>query len=75
MVTIAGSDYQDTGSQVFVFNSSLTSYTFNVPIIDDIIFELTESFQAGLRFVGAAPQHLTLAPAQANIEIFDNDGE
>ena len=48
---------------------------FNVRLINDNIFELTELFTAGLRFAGAAPPRVTLDPAKADIEILDDDGE
>ena len=48
---------------------------FNVTLINDSIFELTELFMADLRFVDAVPPRVTLDPAQAEIEILDDDGE
>ena len=45
---------------------------FNVTLINDNIFELTELFTVGL---GAAPPRVILDPAQADIEILDNDRE
>ncbi len=76
LLYIGGSDYMDNGAQVFVFNSSASSYTFSVTLIDDDIFELAEIFQADLRFVGPTPPpRVTLDPAQTRISISDDDGK
>ena len=48
---------------------------FNITIIDDNIFENSEVFQIGLRFVDTAPPRVTLDPGKANIAILDDDGE
>ena len=43
-----GSDYTDVGPFTFIFNSTDRQFTFDVPIIDDDIFEITESLIATL---------------------------
>ena len=74
---IGNSDFEDHGAEIYVLSSSVTSYAVNVSIIDENenIFEFTESFQAGLRFSEAVPPLVFLSPAQADIEILDDDGE
>lgn len=69
------SDYQDPGPQTFVFDISRSSYRFNIVLINDDEFELTEYFLAGLRLSDGAPQHVTLSPAQAKCTILDDDSE
>ena len=70
------SDYQDIATEVFTFTSSITNHRFNISIVDDTDYELTEYFQAGLRFVGdEEPPRVMLEPALANITIFDDDGK
>lgn len=65
----------NAGVQRFTFSSLLTSYTFNISIIDDDVFKTTKSFLTNLRFAGPAPSRVTLAPAQANVEILNDDSE
>ena len=59
-------------------DSVLTSMAFinvlNVALIDDDAFELTESFQVGLRFPGPPLPRVTLDQEQTEVEILDNDG-
>lgn len=74
-VKLGGSDYQHPGDQSFTFDASRTSYTFNISLVNDDVFEVAEHFQAGLRFPGAAPLRVSLQPAQAEIEIIDDDGK
>ena len=46
----------------------------SVPLVDDGIFELTETFQARLEFPGAPPERVTIDPGEADVTIIDNDG-
>ena len=43
-----GSDYTDVGPFTFTFNSTNRQFTFDVPLVDDDIFEITESLNATL---------------------------
>ena len=70
-----GNDYLDISAQAFVFDPSISSFSVNVPLINDNIFELTESLQAGLSFLGPPPPRATIDPAQADIQILDDDGK
>ena len=71
-----GDDYQiNVGVQRYTFNSLLTSYSLNISIIDDSVFETTESFLVGLRFADEAPSRVILEPAQTNVEILDDDSK
>ena len=69
-----GSDYHDIGAQVFYFGPAVSHFSVNVSLINDNSFELTESFQAGLRFPSPPLPRVTLYPAQGSIEILDDDG-
>ncbi len=46
-----------------------------MPIVDDPIDEMDESFSASLTFVSSDSQSVTLDPSTADVLIQDNDGE
>ena len=53
------------------------NFTFDIPLtlIDDDIFELTETPQASLSFPGGiVPPRMLIHPGLATITIFDDDG-
>lgn len=47
----------------------------NIPIIDDLILEVTEYFSVDLTAVNVLPPRTTLDPTSARVRIIDNDGE
>ena len=52
--------------------------TFDIPLtlVDDDVFELTETLQASLSFPGGiAPPRVLIDPGLATVTIFDDDGE
>ena len=76
MKTIDGSDYVSDGPLTLVFNSGNTRQSIPIPLIDDSIFELTETLQASLSVSGGvAPEHVILNPDLADITILDDDSE
>ena len=69
----AGSDFDSTGD-VFTFNaSSETTYTFDVPLVNDDTFEFIENFNAQLSFIETA-ERVTIDPDSAQVEVLDDDG-
>ena len=70
----AGDDFDSTGG-VFTFNaSSATTYAFDVPLVNDDIYEFIENFNAQLSFVEAA-ERVTIDPDSAQVEVLDDDGK
>ena len=68
-------DYSNFGVMTYIFSPSQTRFTVQVPLINDIVFELTEGLSASLRFVGGvAPPRVTIDPGTAEIIILDDDG-
>ena len=54
----------------------MTRYTISISLVDDNIVEPTEALTARLVFTNTpSPLRVTLAPAVANITIFDDDSE
>ena len=75
-VILDGSDYTNPGVRAFVLTPTMSSFNVNVSLINDTIFELTETFSASLSFLaGATHQSVTIAPANAQISILDDDSE
>ena len=72
-----GTDYSaPAGGQILQFGPGNTSFTVPLTIVNDSIFELTESLQAILSFPdGGDPPLVFLDPGVANITIFDDDGK
>ena len=72
-VHIAGTDFDSTGG-IFTFNaSSATTYTFDVPLVNDDTYEFIENFNAQLSFVEAA-KRVTIDPGSAQVQVEDDDG-
>ena len=71
--SIDGSDYVNDGPKTLVFNSSFTSLSIPLQIVNDSIFEVPEMLQASLRFMGVPPERVILSPNIANITILDDD--
>ena len=51
----------------------ITSVTFRVSIIDDLVPELTETFRVDLNSVMSLPAGVTLDPRRATVTITDTD--
>jgi hypothetical protein len=70
----AGSDYNGTvAPQVFIFSSHVRIITFQLPLINDSIYEISESLAASLSFPGPMPPRASIGPDTANITIVDED--
>ena len=69
----AGADFDNTGD-VFTFNDSSTmTFSYDVPLVNDGVYEFIENFNAQLSFVGAA-ERVTIDPGSALVEVQDDDG-
>ena len=68
----APTDYTDS-TDMITLSSVDTSVTFRVPIIDDLIPELTEQFSVALSVVGVLPVGVRLEPSEAGVTITDTD--
>ncbi len=75
MCSLDGSDYQNLGRESFNLTSSMPTFTFDLLLIDDEIFELAESLSARVNFFGMPPARVTLTPETAQLTILDNDGK
>ena len=69
-----GDDYTGVGNFLLTFDSVNTDIDVPVTIVNDTVFELTESFIATLAFPGAPPTGVILDPDSARTTIFDDDG-
>ena len=68
-VCIGGADYVNDGSLTLVFNSSFTSLSIPLQVVDDSISEI---FQASLSFPRSNnPEGVILSPDITNIRIHD----
>jgi hypothetical protein len=70
----AGADFDSTGG-VFRFNaSSARTYTFDVPLVRDDVYESIEDFRAQLSFVEIADhERVTIDPNSAHVLIEDGN--
>ena len=59
---------------LLTFDSVTTTIDVTVTIINDTVFELTESFSVFLSFPGDPVPRVTLAPDSAQTTIIDDDG-
>ena len=67
-------NFDSTGA-VFTFNaSSETMYSFNVPLVNDDVYEFIENFNAQLTFVESADR-VTIDPGSAQVQILDDDSK
>ena len=69
----APGDYTSVTRQLS-FSSSATEFNVSVPIINDNLTELTESFLANLRLVSAVG-NVNVTPSRATVYIQNDDGE
>jgi len=71
-------DYISVNTTLATFTIDQPRQCFNVRIMDDTEVELTEDFFASLTLIPASvttidPSRITVAPAQATVNITDND--
>ena len=67
-------DY-DKVSTILTFNKCDTQQCTEIPIVDDMMEELTESFSLTLERTPDLDSRITLDPVDGVVEITDNDGE
>ena len=72
---IDGNDYNGLVGQQLQYTLNSTRNMINVTIINDSVFEVTESFSVSLALPGSIPPRVTLAPNSAQITILDDDGQ
>ena len=70
-----GVDYLVDGNSVHTLNSSITSFSVQLSLLDDEIFELTESLSTNLSFSRQAPPGVSINSDMVDIEILDNEGK
>jgi hypothetical protein len=77
VVFAAGYDYDGTvAPQVFIFSSDVSIITFQLPLIDDGIFEISESLLAHLSLPSPMlPPRAFSGPDTADIIIVDEDSK
>jgi hypothetical protein len=77
VVFAAGSDYDGTvAPQVFIFSSDVRIITFQLPLIDDNTFEISENLTACLSFPGPMPPpRASIGPDTPDIIIVDEDSK
>ncbi len=73
ILVVDGADFINDGSLVFTFFASYDFIQVRIPLIDDGIYELTETFTAGLSFTSDVPPRFTISPNNANITITDDE--
>ena len=73
---VDGSDYSaPVGGQMLQFGPGNLTFDIPLTLVDDDIFELTETLQASLSFPdGIAPPRVLNNPGLATVTIFDDDG-
>ena len=72
--TATSSDYTGAnGVPIPTLSALITSVTFRVSIIDDLVPELTETFRVDLNSVMSLPAGVTLDPRRATVTITDTD--
>ena len=70
---LGGSDYTAVGPFTLTFNSN-SSQSFDIPLIDDVVVENTESLNAMLSFPGGIePPRVSIAQETTQITILDDD--
>ena len=72
---IAGSDYTAVSGLQLTFDAATRSIPIDVSLLNDNVFELTESFSGLLSLPGGPINKVTLAPDSAVAEIIDDDGQ
>ncbi len=70
---LTANDYLTT-IETLIFNSTISTISVSIPIIDDDVDEITENFFADLALI-TVTDRVNVAPAEATVSIVDNDGE
>ena len=74
---VDGSDFSaPILGQMLQFGPGNLTFNISLTLVDDDIFELTETLQASLSFPGGiAPPRVLINPGLATVTIFDDDSE
>jgi hypothetical protein len=76
IIVAAGFDYNRTvAPHVFIFSSDVGTITFQLPLTNDSIFEISESLTASLSFPGSMPPRVSITPNTADITIVDEESK
>ena len=70
-----GVDYGPISCNPLVFSGNDSQECCSIPINDDNLVEATESFTVSLTTTAPASDANLIAPTQATVSIFDNDGK
>ncbi len=60
---------------MFTFNPSNQVSQVRVPLTDDGVYELTETFTAGLSFLSADIPLVTFSPSEATVTLSDDESK
>ena len=58
---------------ILLLNQSLKNASISISIVDDILTERTETFQAFLSVVGTNRPNITVSPSMTTVSIQDDD--
>ena len=72
VTTTGGLDFSAT-EFLLTLSDIRPSGTFTISILNDNMFELTESFRVNLYFPGGLVPRVTLKPSTATVTIYDDD--
>ena len=72
--SLVGGDFLLDAAGAYTLNASASNLSIQVPLIDDGVFELSETLTASLSFLNEAPPRVTISPSSAEVRIEDDDG-
>ncbi len=75
LIFVEGDDFTNNGPFVLTFNRSNQVAQVRVPLTNDSVYELTETFTAGLSFVSSVIPLVTFSPNEATVTIRDDESK
>ena len=63
------------GPQTYTIDASNSVFAINIPLINDNIFEINETFQARLNFPGQPPERVRMDTDSTHATILDDDSK
>ena len=73
---VVGADYTSpAGVNTFNLDGSNSVFTVDIPLNNDNIYELTETFFSNLAFPFAPPERVIINPDRAETTILDDDSK
>ena len=73
LISPGGSDYTPVGPIAFTFNATVNQFSFDVPVIADEVFEVTENLTATLSFPASVVlPRASIRDGTTQISIFNN---